>query len=46
MTVIYMDIDMRLKEADNEHQKPEIWCSGVRVSKIIDTPVTPVLYST
>jgi hypothetical protein len=45
MTVIYMDIDMRMKEADNEHQKPEIWCPGVSVGEVIDTPVTPVLYS-
>ena len=45
MTMIYMDIDTCLKEADNEHQKPEIWCPGVTVGDVIDTPVTPVLYS-
>lgn len=44
MTIIYMDVDMRMKAADNEHQKPEIWCPGVEVGGIIDTPVTPVLY--
>ena len=44
ITMIYMDRDMRLKEADNEHQKPEIWCPGVSVGEIIETDVTPVLY--
>ena len=44
MTMIYMDVDMRMKEEDNPHQQAAIWCPGVKVGEIIDTPVTPVIY--
>lgn len=47
MTIIYMDQDMRLKEPDNENQENDrkAWCPGTQVGDIIDTPLTPVLYS-
>ena len=44
MTVIYMDRDMRMKEEDNPHQQAEVWCPGVKVGEVIDTPVTPVIW--
>lgn len=46
MTIIYMDMDMRLKAAENDNQKLdwETWCPGARVGEIIDTPLNPVLY--
>lgn len=46
MTVIYMDVDMRLKAPANEQQRVdwERWCPGARVGEIIDTPLNPVLY--
>ena len=46
MTIIYMDIDMRLKEPENENQvnDREKCCPGVEVGEIIDSPENPVLY--
>ena len=44
MTIVYMDVDMRMKEEDNPHQQAAIWCPGVEVGEIIETPVTPVIY--
>jgi len=46
MTVIYMDVDMRLKEPENENQVKdrEGCCPGVEVGEIIDSPSNPVLY--
>lgn len=44
MTMIYMDKDMRLKAEDNPHQQAAVWCPGVKVGEVIDTPQTPVLY--
>ena len=46
MTIIYMDIDMRLKKPDNENQQRD-WegcCPGAQIGEIIDTPNNPVLY--
>ena len=48
MTIIYMDIDMRLKEPENENQingQAEC-CPGVEVGEIIDSVENPVLYET
>jgi ectoine hydroxylase-related dioxygenase (phytanoyl-CoA dioxygenase family) len=46
MTVIYMDVDMRLKEPENENQvrDREGCCPGVEVGEIIDSVENPVLY--
>ncbi len=45
MTVIYMDRDMVLKEPDNLHQKidRDVWCPGVGVGQVIDSPLNPVV---
>ena len=46
MTIIYMDIDMRLKEPENENRingQVEC-CPGVVVGEIIDSVENPVLY--
>jgi ectoine hydroxylase-related dioxygenase (phytanoyl-CoA dioxygenase family) len=45
MTMIYMDKEMRMKEEDNEHQQAAVWCPGVEVGEVIDTPQTPVVYT-
>jgi len=46
MTIIYMDVDMRLKEPENENQAKarEGCCPGVEVGEIIDSVENPVLY--
>ena len=46
MTIIYMDVDMRLKEPENENQVKdrEGCCPGVEVGEIIDSVENPVLY--
>jgi len=46
MTIIYMDVDMRLKEPENENQvnDRENNCPGIEVGEIIDSPENPVLY--
>jgi ectoine hydroxylase-related dioxygenase (phytanoyl-CoA dioxygenase family) len=46
MTIIYMDVDMRLKEPDNENQQLDwdTWCPGATIGEVIDTPLNPVLY--
>ncbi len=46
MTIIYMDVDMRHKEPENENQvnDREKNCPGVEVGEIIDSPENPVLY--
>lgn len=46
MTIIYMDIDMRLKEPENKSQRWdwECWCPGAQVGGIIDSPLNPVLW--
>lgn len=46
MTIIYMDIDMRLKKPENENQQND-WdgcCPGAKIGEIINTPINPVLY--
>ncbi len=47
MTIIYMDMDMRLKEPENGNQQADwdAWCPGAKVGEVIDTPLNPVLYS-
>jgi ectoine hydroxylase-related dioxygenase (phytanoyl-CoA dioxygenase family) len=47
MTVIYMDKDMRLKQAENKNQENDwhTWCPGAIVGEVIDTPLNPVIYS-
>jgi ectoine hydroxylase-related dioxygenase (phytanoyl-CoA dioxygenase family) len=47
MTVIYMDEEMRLAEPKNKNQvidKQEL-CPGVLIGAIIDSPLTPQIYS-
>ncbi len=45
MTIIYMDIDMVLKEPENDHQRLDwqVWCPGAEIGKVIDTPLNPVV---
>jgi ectoine hydroxylase-related dioxygenase (phytanoyl-CoA dioxygenase family) len=47
MTIIYMDVDMRLAEPTNENQEldRETWCPGVAVGNVIDSALNPVLDS-
>jgi ectoine hydroxylase-related dioxygenase (phytanoyl-CoA dioxygenase family) len=47
MTIIYMDVDMRLAEPANDDQEldKETWCPGVAIGEVIDSPLNPVLYS-
>ena len=46
MTMIYMDIDMRLKTPENENQANDRkrWCPGIEVGQIINSSQNPVLY--
>ena len=46
MTVIYMDVDMRLAVPRNRNQvlDRETWCPGATMGKRIETPLNPVLY--
>ncbi|RZJ69537.1 phytanoyl-CoA dioxygenase family protein [Flavobacterium sp.] len=46
MTIIYMDIDMKLKAPENESQEHDWkkWCPGAEIGKQIDTPLNPVLF--
>lgn len=46
MTVIYMDVDMRLSAPRNKNQvvDRETWCPGAVVGERIETPLNPVLY--
>ncbi len=46
MTVIYMDVDMRLSAPRNKNQvvDRDTWCPGAAVGKRIETPLNPVLY--
>ncbi|HAX25327.1 MAG TPA: phytanoyl-CoA dioxygenase [Chloroflexi bacterium] len=46
-TIIYMDKDMRLVEPTSNERRfdAEMWCPGVKVGEIIDSPINPVLYS-
>ena len=42
-----MDKDMRLVEPTSNERRfdAEMWCPGVKVGEIIDSPINPVLYS-
>ena len=46
MTIIYMDIDMRLKTPENENQKKDrnSWCPGIEIGQIINSSQNPILY--
>lgn len=46
MTVIYMDVDMRLAEPANANQAADrqSWCPGIEIGQIIDSPMNPVLW--
>ncbi len=46
MTVIYMDVDMRLQEPENSRQVNDRngWCPGIKVGDIIDSPRNPVIW--
>lgn len=47
MTIIYMDENMRLGEPANDYQKIDgkVFCPGIHVGEIIDTPKNPVIFS-
>ena len=47
MTIIYMDEAMRLRAPANDHQKIdwEVFCPGVKVGQLVDSPLNPVVYS-
>jgi ectoine hydroxylase-related dioxygenase (phytanoyl-CoA dioxygenase family) len=47
MTVIYMDVDMRLQQPKNKNQQADwdTWCPGATVGEPIATPLNPVLYA-
>jgi ectoine hydroxylase-related dioxygenase (phytanoyl-CoA dioxygenase family) len=46
MTIIYMDVDMRLAAPLNQNQvvDRDTWCPGSRVGERIETPLNPALY--
>ena len=46
MCIIYLDGEMRLAKPINEHQQLDwdVWCPGVQVGEIIDSPLNPVLF--
>ncbi len=46
MTVIYMDIDMRLESPSNDGQVNDLntWCPGAKIGSAIDTYLNPILY--
>jgi len=46
MTMIYMDVDMKLAEPANEFQKVDrdVFCPGIKPGEIIDTEMSPVLF--
>ncbi len=46
MTVIYMDIDMRLAQPKNRAQESDWhgWCPGATVGEVIASPLNPVLW--
>lgn len=46
MTIIYMDKDMKLKQAENENQINDwnTWCPNAKVGEMINTPLNPVIY--
>lgn len=47
MTVIYMDIDMRLKSPENANQVRDAasYCPGIAPGQVIDSPLNPVIWS-
>ena len=47
MTIIYMDIDMKLKQPENAYHQADLdaWCPGAVPGEIIDTELNPVLFS-
>jgi len=46
MTVIYMDMDMRLAKPANRNQETDWhgWCPGAQIGQVIDSPLNPVLW--
>ncbi|TVQ16537.1 MAG: phytanoyl-CoA dioxygenase [Balneolaceae bacterium] len=46
MTIIYMDIDMKLKQPENANQQADLdaWCPGAIPGEIINTFLNPVLF--
>ncbi len=45
-TIIYMDKEMMLKAPENDGQTNDwhTWCPGVKIGKVIDSPLNPVLF--
>ncbi len=48
MTIIYMDIEMKLKKPSNKGQQDDwdTWCPGSEIGKVINTPLNPILFET
>ncbi len=47
MTIIYIDEEMRLAEPKNKNQVIDMQelCPGVPIGEIIDSHLTPIIYS-
>jgi ectoine hydroxylase-related dioxygenase (phytanoyl-CoA dioxygenase family) len=47
MTVIYMDVDMRLAPPRNKNQERDwqSWCPGAAVGEVINSPLNPILFT-
>jgi ectoine hydroxylase-related dioxygenase (phytanoyl-CoA dioxygenase family) len=47
MTIIFMDQDMRLKQPENRNQQNDWdnWIPEARIGEVIDTPITPIIFS-
>jgi ectoine hydroxylase-related dioxygenase (phytanoyl-CoA dioxygenase family) len=47
MTIIYMDMHMKLKKPENKNQVDDwnAWCPGAEIGKEIDSPINPVLFA-
>ncbi|MCE9614304.1 MAG: phytanoyl-CoA dioxygenase family protein [Lentisphaerae bacterium] len=46
MTIIYIDVDMRLAPPVNNNQQRdwERWCPGAEIGEVINSPINPVMY--
>jgi hypothetical protein len=47
MTIIYMDVEMTLKEPENDNQKidREAFCPNLNPGDLIATPLNPQIFS-
>lgn len=46
MTIIFIDMDMRLMKPKNKDQVNDInwWCPGVKIGEVMASPINPVIY--